>query len=118
MFSYYTDEKKHKSVREKRNTKKHNTKKRNTKKSGGGNEERLMRENTRIKNQNTSLKKQNETLTKNEILLKKQLKKQRDDLDIEKSKYKKHNECLASILKQLDDPSLSDLLKKSKSKVY
>ena len=95
-------------------------KKRNTKKSGGGNEERLMRENERIKKQNTSLIKQNETLTKNEILLKKQINKQIDDLDIEKSKYKKqykeHNECLAGILKQLDNPLLSELLKKSKSK--
>jgi hypothetical protein len=113
--------KKHKSVRKKRNTKKNNIKKkRNTKKSGGGNEERLMRENERIKKQNTSLIKQNETLTKNEILLKKQINKQIDDLDIEKSKYKKqykeHNECLAGILKQLDNPLLSELLKKSKSK--
>ena len=93
----------------KRNTKKNNTKK----KSGGGKEER-------IKKQNTSLIKQNETLTKNEIFLKKQIKKQRDDLDIENSKYKKqkreHNECLGGILKQLDNPLLSELLKKSKSK--
>ena len=112
--------KKHKSVRKKRNTKKNNTKKkRNTKKnntkkkSGGGKEERLMRENERLRIGN-------ETLTKNEILLKKQIKKQRDDLDIEKSKYKKqykeHNGCLAGILRQLDNPLLSELLKKSKSK--
>ena len=101
--------KKHKSVRKKRNTKKNNTKK----KSGGGKEERLMKENERLRIEN-------ETLTKNEILLKKQINKQIDDLDIEKSKYKKqykeHNECLGGILKQLDNPLLSELLKKSKSK--